>query len=120
MVICLSFLKDGFDTCIINIIISLHVLTKIQHDHHLLKFYLSESWENLSNSKLYRICHTWKQILNNEAPFMHCTASWHQHGISRGLESKFILTNKRPAHEPHRPIIILPHTHTHTHIDILG
>jgi hypothetical protein len=37
-----------------NTIIRLHLLTKIQNDHHLLKFYLSESCKSRNNSQMYR------------------------------------------------------------------
>ena len=56
---------------------------------------------------LFQPLYTYDQLF-----VLNCTATWRHPGISRGLESEFILTNERPAHEPHRPIIILPHTAT--------
>ena len=64
LVICQSCFTNGFGTCIMNIFIPLHLLTKIQNDHHLLKFYLSGSCKSLNNSKLYRFYHI--NILNSD------------------------------------------------------
>ena len=50
---CLGF-KYDFLTFII---IKIHFLAKIQNDHHLLKFDLSESCKSVNNSQLYRIYH---------------------------------------------------------------
>jgi hypothetical protein len=65
------------------------------------------AWNSL---RLY-ICTLFQPLYTYDHLFvLHCAATWRHPGISRGLESEFILTNERPAHEPHRPIIILPHT----------
>jgi hypothetical protein len=57
------------------------------------------------------MCTLFKPLYTYDQLFvLHCTATWRQPGIIRGLESEFILTNERPAHEPHRPIIIVPNT----------
>ena len=49
LIICLSWFNDGFDTYMMNIIIVIHLLMKIQNDHHFLKFYLSWSCKSLNN-----------------------------------------------------------------------
>jgi hypothetical protein len=46
-----------FDTNMMNHIILPHLLPKIQNDHHMLKFYLTESCKSLNNSQLYRFYH---------------------------------------------------------------
>jgi hypothetical protein len=52
MVVCFSRFKDEFETCMINIIFILHILPKIQTDHHFLKFNISENCNSLNNSQL--------------------------------------------------------------------
>jgi glycopeptide antibiotics resistance protein len=64
-IICLSLFKDGFDTNMINFIIFLHLLTKFQNDHSLLKYNLSD--KSLNNSQLYRSYHI--SILKGEQKF---------------------------------------------------
>ena len=41
--------------------------------------------------KLFQPLYTYDQLF-----VLNCTATWRHLGISRGLESKFILTNERP------------------------
>jgi hypothetical protein len=53
-----------------NIIIPLHLLMKIQNDHHFLKFDLSGSCKSLNNSQLYRSYHI--SIVNSD---LCCIAS---------------------------------------------
>jgi hypothetical protein len=63
------------------------------------------------NSLLLYMCTLFQPLYTYYQLFvLHCTATWRHPGISRGLESEFILTNERPAHETNRPIIILPQT----------
>jgi hypothetical protein len=62
--------------------------------------------------KLFQPLDTYNQLF-----ILHCTATWRKPGISRGLESEFILTNERPALETHLPIIILPQTQKHRNIE---
>jgi hypothetical protein len=71
----------------------------------------TRNWEGTS-VHLY-ICTLFQPVYTYDQLFvLNCKDTWRHPGINRGLESEFILTNERPAHEPHRPIIILPHTAT--------
>jgi hypothetical protein len=74
-----------------------------------------EAWHTLCLEQFttVHICTLFQPLYtDDQLCVLHCTASWRHPDISSGLESEFILTNERPAHEPYRPFIILPHTAT--------